>query len=209
MPKLKKTPIVIATKNLGKIKEIKSFFQDIKSIKWLTYKDIKNFPDVEEGTDSFLENAKTKAKKISEFTGNITIADDSGLEVDLLKGKPGVISSIYAGRGATDKENRLKLLEELSNYLSFEQRTARFICYIVVWHPKIGMICKSEGICNGNIGFNEIGVNGFGYDCIFIPEGYTKTMAQLSEKEKNQISHRGKALKNLRECLEKITFGFF
>ena len=205
MYKSKKISIVIATKNKGKIKEIKEFFCDIRSIKWLTFANFKDFPVIEEGSSNFFENASKKAKEISKFSGEITIADDSGLEVAVLGGKPGVDSSKFAGENATDKDNRVKLLNMLSGYPSFKDRKAKFICHVVVWHPNKGMICKSSGVCEGKIGFKEIGTNGFGYDCIFIPKGYDKTMAQLTGKEKNRISHRGKALNNLRDCLKKIT----
>jgi len=201
----KKVSIVIATKNSGKIKEITSFFSDVKGIKWLTFADFNNFPDVIEGENSFFENARAKAEEISKFTGKISIADDSGLEVEVLGGKPGVNSSIYAGKNATDKDNRTKLLNKLSASPSLKDRTARFICHMVVWHPVSGMICNSTGVCKGKIGFEETGTNGFGYDCIFIPKGYDKTMAQLTRKEKNKISHRGKALKNLYGCLVRLT----
>ena len=103
--------IAIATKNKGKIREIKNFFNDFKDIRWLTFKDFQNFPDIEEGSISFRENAVIKAKSIAEFTGVITLADDSGLEVVFLNGAPGVKSSRYSGKSATDKTNRIKLLD--------------------------------------------------------------------------------------------------
>ncbi|MBM3708168.1 MAG: RdgB/HAM1 family non-canonical purine NTP pyrophosphatase [Actinobacteria bacterium] len=205
MFKEKKIPVVIATKNNGKIREIKGFFNDIKKIKLLTFADFKDFPDVTEGSNSFFENAIIKAEEISKFTGKITLAEDSGLEVDALGGKPGVNSSIYAGKSATDKDNRIKLLDKLSGFSSLKDRTARFICHMIVWHPKLGMVGKSTGVCEGKIGFKEAGINGFGYDCIFIPEGYNKTMAQLSGREKNSISHRGKALRGLHDCLAGLS----
>ena len=198
---MQKIPIVIATKNKGKIKEIRNFFSDIKGIEWLTFKNFEGFPDIIEGNSSFFENAKVKAQKISQFTGKITLADDSGLEVDALGGEPGVSSSRYAGENATDKDNRVKLLGSLSGFTSLKDRAARFVCHMVIWHPELGMLNKSTGVCEGFIEFKEIGTNGFGYDCIFIPEGYNKTMAQLSDKEKNRISHRGKALRSLHDYL--------
>jgi XTP/dITP diphosphohydrolase len=196
--------ITIATKNKGKIREIKNFFNDFKDIEWLTFKDFKNFPDIEEGSISFLENARIKAKNIAEFTGVITLADDSGLMVVALNGAPGVKSSRYSGPDATDKINRIKLLGELAKINSARERRARFVCRMVLWDPKKGLLHETSGICEGYIGFDEKGTNGFGYDCIFIPEGYKKTMAQLSQKEKNKISHRGKALQNLAGFLKKL-----
>ena len=164
-------------------------------MQWLTFKDFKKFPDIKEKEKSFLENARLKARSISLYANKITLADDSGLEVDFLGGKPGVKSSRYAGVDATDKQNREKLLGEMENAKQIFKRTARFICSMVLWDPEKGSIFEARGVCEGFIGFEERGTGGFGYDCIFIPSGYNKTMAQLSQNEKNSISHRGKALK--------------
>jgi XTP/dITP diphosphohydrolase len=193
--------IVIASGNTGKIKEIKSFARSLSNVEWLTFKDFKGFPDVEERASSFLENAKLKAKVISNCTGIITLADDSGLEVDFLGGMPGVKSSRYAGEHATDKENRDKLMAELEEAKKISDRKARFICSMVLRDPEKGTIFKTRGICSGHIGFEEKGTGGFGYDCIFIPSGYKKTMAQLDIEEKNRISHRGKAIKAVCEFI--------
>ena len=196
--------IVIATKNKGKIKEIKSFFTNFPEVEWLTFEDFENFPDIDEGSIGFIENATLKAKSISEFTNTVTLADDSGLVVDALFGEPGVKSSRYAGENATDEENRQKLLGELGNCNSLKDRTARFVCEMILWHPREGLLKTSSGVCEGCIGFTEEGSGGFGYDSIFIPSGYdNKTMAELSRQEKNVISHRGKALKNLKNFLKK------
>jgi len=190
--------IVIATKNKGKIREIESCFAGLPEIEWLTFEDFENFPDIDEGNISFLENATLKAKSISEFTNAITIADDSGLVVDALDGRPGVKSSRYAGENATDEENRQKLLDELKNCNYPEDRTARFVCEMILWDPVKGLMKSSSGVCEGSIGFTEKGSGGFGYDSIFIPNDYNRTMAELSQHEKNVISHRGKALNNLK-----------
>ncbi len=187
--------IVIASRNKGKIKEIKSFSSDFLKVEWLTFKDFKGFPDVEEEGNSFLENARLKARAISDFTGVATLADDSGLEVDFLGGRPGVKSSRYAGENATDKQNRVKLLDEMKEAVKVSDRGARFICSMVLWEPEEGPVFETRGECEGRIGFDEKGIGGFGYDCIFIPSGFRKTMAQLDRSEKNRISHRGKALK--------------
>ena len=194
--------IVIATKNKGKIREIKSFFNNLPEIEWLTFEDFENFPDIDEGNINFIENAKLKAKSISEFTNIVCLADDSGLIVDALSGEPGVKSSRYAGENATDEENRQKLLDKLESFNSLKDRTARFICELILWDPGKGLLKTSSGVCEGCIGFTEKGSGGFGYDSIFIPIGYdNKTMAELSQHEKNMISHRGKALKNLKNFL--------
>ena len=115
-----------------------------------------------------------------------------------------VKSSRYAGENATDEENRQKLLKELGNCNSLKDRTARFVCEMILWDPGKGLLKTSSGVCEGCIGFTEKGSGGFGYDCLFIPRGYdNKTMAELSQYEKNTISHRGKALKNLKNFLKE------
>jgi XTP/dITP diphosphohydrolase len=189
--------IVIASKNTGKIKEIKSFYSGLAEVKWLTFKDFKDFPDIAEEGSTFAENARIKAEAISLYTGKITLADDSGLEVDFLGGRPGVISSRYSGENAADKQNRDRLLEEMKDVVKISDRTARFVCHMVLQAPDKGIIFETSGICEGTIGFEEKGSGGFGYDCIFFPSGYNKTMAQLTQSEKNNISHRGKALRAL------------
>ena len=187
--------IIIASKNVGKIQEIKSFFRDTNiDIEWLTFQDFDNFPIIEETGSSFLENARLKARSLSLYTKKMTLADDSGLVVDILNGRPGIKSSRYAGTNATDKKNRVKLLKELENVDETGNRSARFVCSMILWDPEKGLIFETSGVCEGYIGFKEKGSGGFGYDCIFIPSGYEKTMAQLTQKEKNSISHRGKAL---------------
>jgi len=193
--------IVIASKNTGKINEIKSFCTDLENIKWLTFKDFKDFPDINEEGNSFLENARIKARDISLYTGKIALADDSGLEVDFLEGRPGVRSSRYSGENSTDKQNRDRLLEEMKEVKELSRRTARFVCYMVLYDPEKGVLFETRGICEGFIGFKEKGSGGFGYDCIFIPSGYNKTMAQLTQAEKNNISHRGKALRAMYEFI--------
>ncbi len=195
--------IVIATKNEGKIKEIIPYFGGF-DIKWLTFKDFKDFPDVVEDGKTFEENAILKASQIAKHTSCAALADDSGLEVDFLNKKPGVFSSRYSGLGATDASNRKKLLNEMTKALLAEERTARFICSMVLWHPVKGLIAKGRGICEGHIGFEEKGSGGFGYDRLFIPQGLKRTMAQLNEEQKNARSHRGKAIKELAAAM-KIT----
>jgi XTP/dITP diphosphohydrolase len=200
--------IVIASKNKGKIKEIRHFFsnimlpQNIQKIRWLSFEDFEGFPDVDEGSESFVENAKLKAQQIAEFTGKTALADDSGLEVDALGGKPGVTSSRYAGPDATDEKNRKKLLSELREISLVKKRSARFKCVMALCGPGNDFINISQGVCEGKIGFVETGKNGFGYDSVFIPEGFDRTMAELSDSEKNSISHRGKALEELAKFLK-------
>jgi XTP/dITP diphosphohydrolase len=196
--------IVIASKNKGKIEEIKRYNKDIKKIEWLTYKNLKGMPDIKEIGDSFLDNAIIKAEAVLKFSGKSALADDSGLIVDALDGKPGIYSSRYAGPDATDKDNRDKLLGELKEIKDFFKRTARFICSMIYWDAEEGLIFKTEGVCEGRISFEEKGYGGFGYDPIFIPEGFDRTMAQLSRDEKNKISHRGRALADFFDFIVKL-----
>ena len=196
--------IFIASKNKGKIEEIKTSRDSANGIKWLTYKDFKGFPDVEETGDSFLDNAIIKARSFAEYTDKPALADDSGLIVDALNGMPGVRSSRYAGPDATDKENRIKLLEALIDIKDESKRSARFICSMILWDPEDGLVFKTDGVCEGRISFKEKGSGGFGYDCIFIPSGYDRTMAQLGNSEKNRISHRGIALAYFYDFIVKL-----
>lgn len=196
--------IVIASCNDGKIEEIKNYSDHLNSkINWLTYKQVEGFPEVEETGSTFLENAKIKASAIAEYTKKMVIADDSGLEVDWLGGKPGIYSSRYAGKSASDYDNRKKLIQNLKD-APYSKRSARFICSLVLWDPKKGMIFKTSGVCEGRIGYTEKGTGGFGYDPLFTPEGYDRTMAQLQPDEKNRISHRGKALAALCRFIENF-----
>lgn len=196
--------IVIASKNKGKIEEIKTYRDSANGIKWLTYKDFKGLPDVEETGDSFLDNAIIKAKSLAEHTGKPALADDSGLIVDALDGMPGVRSSRYAGPDATDKANRIKLLDALKDIQDGPERSARFVCSMIFWDPKDGLVFKTDGVCEGRIGLKEKGSGGFGYDCIFIPSGHDRTMAQLGNSEKNRISHRGIALAYFYDFIVKL-----
>ncbi|MCD4669447.1 MAG: non-canonical purine NTP pyrophosphatase, partial [Actinomycetia bacterium] len=171
--------IVIASKNKGKIVEIINYDNTISKIDWLTFEDFEKIPDIEETGDSFLDNAIIKAEAISKFTRKTALADDSGLIVDALDGKPGVRSSRFAGPHATDKENRDKLLDEIKSIKDPGSRSARFVCSMILWDLEKGLIFKTDGICEGSIGFEEKGTGGFGYDSIFIPGGYDRTMAEL------------------------------
>lgn len=192
--------IIIATKNRGKVKEILFFFRDLATIHWSSLADISPFPDIEETGNTFYENAVIKARTVSEIKRCHCLADDSGLEVDHLGGRPGVMSSRYSGKDATDEKNRRLLLDELDG-IGPAGRSARFICSMVLSEPKGRILHTSTGICEGRIGFKELGDGGFGYDSIFIPQGYEKTMAQLTQSEKNSISHRGKALEDMKKYI--------
>lgn len=192
--------LVIATGNPNKLREIKSLLKDFPI--QVQSKDEVGLADVEieETGTTFEENALLKAKGIQQYTGTMVLADDSGIAVDALDGAPGVYSARYAGEGCDDEQNNAKLLNALEE-VPEEERGARFICSMVLLFPN-GKILKAEGVTEGKIGFERKGQGGFGYDPLFVlPNG--KTMAELSPKEKNQISHRGKALRKIKDLLEE------
>jgi len=192
--------LLIATSNIGKVKEISEALKDF-SFKIKTLQDFTEIEPPEETGKTFFENAYLKAKYYAEKTGLMCLADDSGLEVDVLNKAPGIFSSRFAGKNATDEENNKKLLKLLEG-IPLEKRKARFICVMVVYHPS-GKYIATEGIWEGLIGFEPRGSYGFGYDPIFlVPEyNYEKTAAELPIEEKNKISHRGKALAKLKKVL--------
>lgn len=190
----KQIEVVIASKNRGKIKEIKSILYN-KNIRWLTYLDFKDWPEIEESYNSYEENALKKAKVVTDFTKKPTLAEDSGLEIDYLKGEPGVKSARHAGENSTDLENIKKVLNQMKE-CPFTERTARFRCVAVLYLPN-DKFFMSQGKCEGKIDFSPYGESGFGYDPIFVPEGHSHTMAQIGMEEKNKISHRTKAMKKL------------
>ncbi|MDO9349858.1 MAG: XTP/dITP diphosphatase [Deltaproteobacteria bacterium] len=194
--------IIVATGNRGKLREIRSALKGLGfQIRGLM--DFANVPEMEEDGESFAENGLKKARFYSQFFGKLTIADDSGLEVDALGGTPGIYSARYAGIRASDQENRKKLLKELEG-VPISRRGAGFKC-VMAMVSLDGREALTEGSCRGRIGFKEIGKKGFGYDPIFILTRHGKTMAQLSLEEKNRISHRGKALRKLRKLLKTYT----
>ena len=191
--------LIVATRNKGKVREIRKALEGL-GLKIYALYDFSNVPEIEEDGKSFIENALKKARFYSKYFGKLTIADDSGLEVDRLKGLPGIYSARYAGEGASNRENNQKLLSELKG-VQLSKRGARFKCAIAMVSQD-GREAVAEGSCKGRIGFKEVGKNGFGYDPLFILPQYGKTMAQLSLKEKNRVSHRGKALRKSREVIE-------
>ena len=158
--------------------------------------DFPDVPEIEEDGKSFTENALEKARFYSKYFGKLTLADDSGLEVDGLKRLPGIYSARYAGERASSEENSQKLLRKMEG-IPFSKRGARFKCIMAMVSPD-GREVIAEGSCKGRIGFREKGKRGFGYDPLFILPKRGKTMAELSLEEKNKMSHRGKALRKLR-----------
>ncbi|MBN3038988.1 MAG: RdgB/HAM1 family non-canonical purine NTP pyrophosphatase [Candidatus Omnitrophica bacterium] len=192
--------LVIATKNPDKEREIKKLLKGLK-VKVVSLKRYPKAPAVREGHRSFSENALRKAMAISKFTKRPALADDSGLEVDALGGRPGIRSSRYAGKDATYEDNYLKLLKALKGKKA-KDRSAQFRCVVAFCdYPKI--LGTVEGIIRGKIAYAPVGKNGFGYDPVFTIPKYKKTFAQLSPKLKNQISHRAKALKKARALVLK------
>ena len=192
-------PLILATKNQGKIEEFKELLSgfpiEIKSLN-----DFGPIPSVVEDGKTFEDNAYKKAHDTARMLGFPALADDSGLVVEALDGLPGVYSARYAGEGASDQENNLKLLEAMK---SKEDRKAAFECIIAIAVPR-GPALIYEGRCEGQITQEMKGENGFGYDPIFYYPPSQKTFAQMSSDEKNSVSHRGKAMAELKEEFDKV-----
>jgi XTP/dITP diphosphohydrolase len=192
--------IVAATQNKHKIGEIQTimgeFGMEVVSQAEAGLPDI----DVEEDGDTFEANSEKKAREIMRLCGEITVADDSGLMVDALGGAPGVISARFAGDHGNDEKNNEKLLALLAGTAP-EDRTARFVSVITMVYPD-GRKIVARGECEGHIIYQPRGAGGFGYDPLFVPNGFDRTFAELSGAEKNKISHRAVALQNLRRELE-------
>lgn len=184
--------ILMATHNQGKVTELKGLLEDFP-VRIHTLEDFPALPEIEEKGATFQENAIQKAKIAAEFTGLITLADDSGLEVDALQGQPGVYSARFAGAPCNDQKNNQKLLR-LLQAVPPVQRTASFVCVIALASPA-GEIYTCEGRCKGVILGKPKGTSGFGYDPLFYLPELGKTMAELTLEEKNSVSHRAKALK--------------
>lgn len=193
--------IVISTRNRGKAREILEILEDMKDINFLTLSEFPEVGEIEEDGESYLDNAIKKALHVATITKRIAIADDSGLEVYALGGRPGIHSARYAGESSTDYENNRKLLEEMKD-IPQSQRGAKYVCIAALATPS-GEVFWEEGVCEGYIGFEMRGSMGFGYDPVFVlPSG--KTMAELEPQEKHAISHRGKAFRKLRNIIEGL-----
>jgi XTP/dITP diphosphohydrolase len=193
--------VLVATRNRGKIREIREALKGL-DLRIEALSDFSNVPEIEENGKTFVDNALKKARSYSKHFGKVTLADDSGLEVDHLKGLPGIYSARYAGERASNRENNEKLLRELEG-VPLSKRGARFKCVIAVVSPD-GREILAEGACRGRIGFREKGRRGFGYDPLFVLPDYGKTMAEFSLEEKNRISHRGKALRKIRKMIQSL-----
>ncbi|MBQ4505959.1 MAG: RdgB/HAM1 family non-canonical purine NTP pyrophosphatase [Firmicutes bacterium] len=193
--------LIAATQNVDKLREIAQITSEF-GMELIPMKELLGDLDIEENGSTCAENSLTKSETVCRLTGRPAIADDSGIMVDALGGAPGVMSARYAGVHGDEEANRRKILRELEG-LPMEERTAHFVCVISYVHPD-GTKIVAEGICPGRISFEELGDGGFGYDYIFIPEGYGETFAQLPREIKNTIGHRALALKKLREEFEAI-----
>jgi XTP/dITP diphosphohydrolase len=193
--------LLIATHNRGKLIEYQELFAGLP-LDLVTLDDVGIRKDVEENGRSFAENARLKALAYAKQSRLLTLADDSGLEVDALNGEPGVYSKRYAGENVTDAERNLFLLDKLRD-VPRGQRTARFQCAIAIARPD-GKVWETNGTCEGEILFAPRGTHGFGYDPIFFFPTLGKTMAELSTEEKNRVSHRARAGEGAAKVLARI-----
>jgi XTP/dITP diphosphohydrolase len=183
--------IVLATRNKNKAEELKRITEGMP-VSIFSLDDFPGCPETEEDGATFEANAIKKALAIARYTGKPALADDSGLEVYGLGGAPGIYSARYAGAGATDRQNTGKLLSEMRSLVQ-DKRGARFVCCIALAFPD-GSTYTFYGYATGSIGTEQRGVRGFGYDPVFYPDGCNRTFAEMDEKEKDALSHRGKAL---------------
>ncbi|MEA1962102.1 MAG: XTP/dITP diphosphatase [Bacillota bacterium] len=196
-----KQQLLIATRNKHKKKEIQEIIDGL-NIELLGLDDVDELPEIIEDGQTFEENAIKKASVTAKLTGITTLADDSGLVVDVLSGQPGIYSARFAGLNADDEKNNQKLLG-MMDQVDQDQRTARFVCVVALATPE-GKTQTVEGRCEGKIATNPHGADGFGYDPLFIPEGFEQSFAQLGADAKNLISHRGIALAAIRPILEAL-----
>jgi XTP/dITP diphosphohydrolase len=194
--------VVVASENPGKIREMRLLL-DIPKLSLVTRDHFSDWPELEESGSTFRENALIKACEVRDHFDMPALADDSGLAVDHLGGRPGVHSSRYGGPQGDSDLNINKLLEELEG-VPGDNRTARYVCVIALALPG-GEVRTTRSECEGRILTGRRGTGGFGYDPVFLPSGYDRTMAELSLEEKNAISHRGKALRQIRDVIAGLT----
>ena len=193
--------IIFATGNEGKMREVRMILQDL-GVKILSLKEAGIAADVEENGTTFEENAVIKATEIMKMCGEIVLADDSGLEVDALNKEPGIYSARYMGHDTSYHIKNKSLIDRLEGK-SGEERNARFVCVIAAAFPD-GRVFTTRGTMGGQIGYEERGENGFGYDPIFYLPEYGCYSAELPLEEKNKLSHRGKALRLMKEKLKEL-----
>ena len=196
--------LLIATTNAGKFAEVKAFF-DALPLEILSLKDLGRWPEVVEDGASFEANALKKAKTLARFLGLVTLADDSGLEVDALDGAPGIYSARYAGEEGDDRKNNEKLLAAMKE-VPEDKRGARFVCALALCAPDANG--QQEWVfrasCEGRIAFALKGQNGFGYDPLFFYPPFGKTFGEIDRETKATVSHRGKALRKLAQTLPSL-----
>jgi len=196
--------LLVATTNPGKFAEVKDFLRQLP-LEVLSLSDFATSPKIIEDGATFEENALKKARALAEYSGYLTLADDSGLEVDALNGAPGIYSARYCGEEGNDKKNNEKLMHELRE-IPEEKRTGRFVCALALCAPKsrdkIEWIVRES--CEGRIAFALKGENGFGYDPLFFYPSLGKTFGEIDRAIKATVSHRGKALKKLAEMLPSL-----
>jgi XTP/dITP diphosphohydrolase len=193
--------LLLASANQGKLRELRTILRDLPvELVGLTEAGLGEPPEVEETGDTFLANALLKARAYAAWSGLAAVADDSGLEVDALGGAPGVRSARYAGPGASDQANLDKLLAALAG-VPPERRTARFRCAAVLVDPGRGE-WQAEAAWEGRVLEGPRGSGGFGYDPVFLPDGWDRTSAEVDQATKDAASHRGKAFRALRPAIE-------
>jgi XTP/dITP diphosphohydrolase len=193
--------LLLATRNRHKQQELQNMLADL-DIRVIGLDDLPPLPEVEEDGTTFAENASKKAAIIAAASKMTCLADDSGLEVDALDGRPGVYSARFAGPDASDEKNNALLLQMLQD-VPQEKRKAKFVCVIAIADPQ-GNLSLAEGSCPGSIGFSPHGSGGFGYDPLFIPQGYNQSFAELGDEVKNSVSHRARALAKARPLLREL-----
>jgi XTP/dITP diphosphohydrolase len=193
--------LLVATTNRGKFAEVQAFLESLP-LRILSLRDLANPPAVTEDGATFEANALKKARALAQFSGLMTLADDSGIEVDALGGAPGIYSARYCGEEGDDDRNNEKLLHELQN-VATEKRIARYVCVLALCIP--GAAGMKEWLvretCEGRIGFSLVGSNGFGYDPLFFFPPLGKTFGEIDQATKATVSHRGKALKKFAAVL--------
>lgn len=192
--------ILVATHNRGKVSELSDILSDL-AITWLTLEDVGVTFDVDETGETLEENAILKATTYAQETGLLTLADDSGLEVDALDGRPGVYTARFGQPSFTPEQRYQYLLSQMTD-VPWEERTARFRCVVALATPE-GLLGTAEGRCEGHITFEPAGTGGFGYDPVFFVSEKGKTMAELPPAEKHAISHRGQAMARMAPLLRR------
>lgn len=199
------TALLVATHNQGKVVEFKEMLADL-NIGWQSLDDVQVTEDVEENGDTFEANAVLKARSYAAKTGLITLADDSGLQVDALGGDPGIFTARYGGEGLSHQQRYQLLLRNLDG-VPWERRTARFRCVIALAAPDGTVLGTAQGVCEGMIALEPAGSGGFGYDPVFYLPERSLTMAEVGSAVKHQISHRGRALQAIEPLLRKVLAG--